>query len=128
MAFRFSVRAAFGGDSEAQYNVSWCYHYGRGTDKNPDKAFFYSSLSAEQGHVDGLYLFGGILSRGYGCKVDLMKSFDCYSKAAEMGCTFFSNSQINFHHHSQSKHVKLGRRTNRGKRRLGKTAYSNRFI
>jgi TPR repeat protein len=79
------VRAAFGGNSGAQYALSCCYSSGKGTEKHPAKAFFYASKSAEQDNLKALGKLGDMHYWGQGCPVDFAKALDCFTRAAEMG-------------------------------------------
>jgi TPR repeat protein len=79
------VRAAFGGNSGAQYALSRNYSSGKGTGINHTKAFFYASKSAEQANIQVLGILGDMHYYGHGCPVDFAKALDCFTRAAEMG-------------------------------------------
>jgi TPR repeat protein len=80
-SFRWFVRAAFGGEADAQYFISRSYTEGMGTIKNLQKAFFYPSRS--EGNVKGLAQLGTLYRFGAGREVDLKKSFDYYKRCVQ---------------------------------------------
>ncbi len=67
------------------YNLALCYQYGKGTETNLEKAFYWYQKAAENGyeaaqnHLVTLYERGEVIERNLG------KALDWYQKAAENG-------------------------------------------
>lgn len=59
-AFGWFLTAAFQGDASGQYELGQMYGLGYGTDKNPDKAFFWTKKSAEQSYLPAVQLLADL--------------------------------------------------------------------
>ncbi|NOU01794.1 MAG: sel1 repeat family protein [Gallionella sp.] len=59
-AFGWFLTAAFQGDAAGQYELGQMYGLGYGTDKNPDKAFFWTKKSAEQNYLPAVQLLADL--------------------------------------------------------------------
>lgn len=55
-AFGWFLTAAFQGDASGQYNLGQMYALGYGTEKKPDKAFFWTKKAAEQNDLRAVKL------------------------------------------------------------------------
>jgi TPR repeat protein len=58
--FGWFLTAAFQGDAAGQYELGQMYALGYGTDKNPDKAFFWTKKSAEQSFLPAVQLLADL--------------------------------------------------------------------
>lgn len=59
-----------------------CYKYGIGVKKNPELAFKYYKLSAEQENVYGQYGLGYCYENGFGTEKDINLAVKYYSLSA----------------------------------------------
>ncbi|MCM1133039.1 MAG: sel1 repeat family protein [Ruminococcus flavefaciens] len=71
------------GNSEAQFSLGWCYHFGDGIVRDYKKAFEWYTKSAEQGDEAGKYGLASIYLLGSGATKNLKKAFDLYKESAE---------------------------------------------
>lgn len=69
----------------AECQVGYAYLEGIGTEKNLEKAFYWTTRSAEHGDRDGQYNLAWMYEKGLGCEADLEKAKDWYKKAAVQG-------------------------------------------
>lgn len=88
-AFKYFVEAARLGDSNAIYNIGYCYFNGYGVSKDYKKAYQYlsrfvktkSNLADNAAYLCGLMFDNG----GYGIKSDSIKAAEFYCAAADNG-------------------------------------------
>ena len=78
--------------SIAQYNAAICYHYGKGTEVDMDKALHYYRLSAEGGHSAAQFNLGVCCADGIGMSPNPAEAVRWYTKAAEAG---YYKAQVN---------------------------------
>ncbi len=71
------------GNSEAQYNIGYCYLAGVGVERNHKKAIEWFLKSAEQGFNDALYQMMMAYGNGEGVEKDFEKAFSYALKCAE---------------------------------------------
>lgn len=71
--------------ADAQYELSVCYYYGYGVEKDEEEAVKWSKKAAEQGHVDAQCKLGHCYYSGIGVKKDKKEAAKWYRKAAEQG-------------------------------------------
>jgi len=74
--------AAKQGDSQAQYSLGLCYHYGEGTLKDPNSAFKWFSEAAKEGHAEAQYSLGVYYQMGVGTPPDPASAFKWFEQAA----------------------------------------------
>jgi len=85
--FKRWLNAAENGEAWAQYNVGWCYYYGReGVSKNYSKAFIWFEKSANQGYAEAQYELGKRYECGCGgVTKNISTAIEWYQKAAAQG-------------------------------------------
>ncbi|RHZ54973.1 hypothetical protein Glove_421g50 [Diversispora epigaea] len=83
--FRQYLKLAEEGNSEAQFDLGWCYEKGIGTTKNEEKAFQWYLRSAEGGEHSGQNNLGWCYEEGIGTTKDEEKAFKWYLRSAEGG-------------------------------------------
>lgn len=83
--FQKLLKAAQGGHLEAQQEVGSCYADGKGTGKDPKKAYEWFLKAAERGHVGAQVNVGFCLAYGDGVGKDMRKAFEWFQKAAAQG-------------------------------------------
>ncbi len=95
------------GNAKAQYNYAIMLKKGLGTKKDPNEAFKWFFISAEQGNMLANYALGNMYYIGEGVKKNYKLSFESYLKAALSG---HPTSKINlgnlyFHGHGVKKNL-----------------------
>lgn len=83
--------AAEQGDANAQYLLGDCYYYGKGVDRNRNKAVEWYSKAALNNYARAQDKLGDCYYFGQGIAQDKRKAIEWYGKAAEQG---FPRSQI----------------------------------
>ena len=78
-------KAAEQGNSSAQLQLGYMYHFGKGVEKDLAKAVEWYQKSAEQGDSEGQWRLGGMYENGDGVEKDLVKAVEWYQKSAEQG-------------------------------------------
>ncbi|GBB88238.1 hypothetical protein RclHR1_01480003 [Rhizophagus clarus] len=73
------------GEPIAQYNLGYCYQYGKGVAINYDEAFKWYSKSANNGCAEGQNNLGNFYYYGRGISIDYKKAFELYLKSAKNG-------------------------------------------
>merc|ERR1711865_196418 len=73
------------GDHWAQYMLGICYQYGRGTDRDQNKAVEFYTKSADQGNILAMNNLGFCYNNGFGCDQNFTKAFEWYEKCAKLG-------------------------------------------
>ena len=79
------VGAAQKGSTEAMYNLSVCYEFGHGVEKNHDEANRWCRAAAEQGHAEAAYVLGRAYFLGEGMTENRAEACKWYLKAAKGG-------------------------------------------
>ena len=83
--FAGHMELAEGGYPLAECQVGYFYLKGLGTEKNPEKAFYWTERAAEHGDWDGQYNLGTLYEEGIGCAPDMEKAMHWYRLAAQQG-------------------------------------------
>ncbi|RIB02253.1 hypothetical protein C2G38_2009587, partial [Gigaspora rosea] len=78
------MKAAELGNSDAMVNVSNCYYYGAGVERNYQKSFEYCKRSADLGNAYGMCGVGHNYEHGRGVDQDYTKAFEYYKKSANL--------------------------------------------
>lgn len=84
-AFKWYLKAAEAGDSDAQYTVAEMYQEGQGTRNSNELALQWYTASAEQGNVDALYSLGYAYERGRFVDKDMDKALEFYGQSCDNG-------------------------------------------
>ena len=71
--------------AQAQYHLGVCYAKSIGCKENPEEAFKYSKLAADQGHKEAQYNLGICYKVAIGCMKNPKKAFENFKLAAEQG-------------------------------------------
>lgn len=85
LAFKWFLKAAQQGHSDAQNNVGFRYYYGKGVTKDYSNAFLWYQKSANQGNKVAIYNMGICYEYGNGVLKSLNKAFECYKLSADKG-------------------------------------------
>lgn len=86
IAFSEWLKAAEQGDAVAQYNLSFLYDEGLGTEKDPAKAAEWLIKAAEQGYADAQFNLGNNYQAGKsGVPVNIEKAIYWLTKAGDQG-------------------------------------------
>ncbi|MDE5887410.1 MAG: hypothetical protein K2H46_07480 [Muribaculaceae bacterium] len=72
---------------ESMYELGTCYIYGKGCEKDENKAFECYLKAAEAGHCEAQYEVGVCYRQGEGCQQNFLKAFEWYEKAVAQGNT-----------------------------------------
>ena len=83
-AIAYCVKAAHGGDSEAQVSLGNRYYYGDGLRRNYERAVYWYQEAAKQNNAIGLKNTADMLVEGQGCKKDIAKAIEYYRRAVEL--------------------------------------------
>lgn len=83
--FNMALSFALKGDMVAQSFLGLFYAKGDGIAQDDEKAVYWWSKAAEQGHSDSQLLLGDMYSKGKGVAKDLTKALSWWRKAAEQG-------------------------------------------
>ena len=84
-AFALYLRAAKGGDRQAQSETGRCFFYGIGTAKDLCEAFKWYKAAATRGDTDAQYALARAYELGDGVDKDIRKAMRWYAKAAACG-------------------------------------------
>ncbi|PKY28235.1 HCP-like protein [Rhizophagus irregularis] len=87
-AIEWYLKAANGGNLEAQFNLGICYQYGIGVDEDSKKAFIWYYKSAKEEYSPAQNMLGNCYQDEIGTENDLEKAVYWYKKAAENGNKF----------------------------------------
>lgn len=80
--FKVALPKAEQGDAEAQYDIAYMYERGRGTVKDPAKAFDWYSKAAKQNDEKAAYKVGRAYLDGKGVRKSNKKAFSWFKKSA----------------------------------------------
>ena len=78
-------QAAEMGYSDAQYNLGYCYDYGRGVTQDSTEAAKWYTMAAEQGNISAQNNLAILYETGHGVEKDLAEAVRWYRAAAEQG-------------------------------------------
>jgi len=84
-ALRLFRTLAAGGKANAQSNLAFMYHMGKGVPQDHAEAVRWYRRSAEQGDADAQYNLGVMYSDGVGAPPDYLEARKWYRKAADRG-------------------------------------------
>lgn len=104
-ALEWYERSYAGGDGYGTYRLAYCYYYGNSVvERDPNKAFELSKVSADEGNNGGKYLRGCCYLYGKGTQkneeeaVNIFKELadanDGYGEAALGDCYYYGNSVV----------------------------------
>jgi len=82
---KYAVPAAEQGDKLGELYLGICYYYGRGIDKNLEKAFALFKSAAEKDSGKALHWMGYLYENGIFVDKDLEKALKYYTEAADNG-------------------------------------------
>src|SRR6266542_3228146 len=85
ITFEQYIISARRGNIIAQYNLGYCYRYGKGVSKDKKKAFEWYLKSAENGSSYGQNNLGYCNQHGEGINKDEKRAFEWYLKSAKNG-------------------------------------------
>jgi TPR repeat protein len=91
-AVKWFRKAAEQGQSEAQYNLGWCYYDGLGVEQSYSEAVKWVRKAAEQGHTYAQNSLGFYYHNGLGVEQSYYEATKWFRKAAEQG---HANAQCN---------------------------------
>src|SRR6266540_3593113 len=104
ITFEQYIISARRGNIIAQYNLGYCYQYGKGVSKDEKKAFEWYLKSAEAGNNAVQNNLGHCYKYGIGTNKDEKKAFEWYLKSAEagnndaqynLGCCYYCGTGVN---------------------------------
>ena len=72
---------------DAQFNIGWMYHYGKGVKRNYKTAVKWYQLAAEQGHAVSQHRLALMYQNGIGITRDYKAAVKFYKKASNQGYT-----------------------------------------
>ena len=81
-AFQKYLQAAQLGFPSGMHNVGACFQLGEGTQKDPEKAFYWINRGAAEDHTASIARLGWLYEEGIGTPVDMEKAIRLYEKAA----------------------------------------------
>lgn len=84
-AFKELLPLAEAGEPAAQSGVGSMYEWGKGTEKNTDRAFSYYLKSARQGFAEAQLALGTAYYSGVGVEKDISQAIVWWQKAADQG-------------------------------------------
>ncbi|EDO40221.1 predicted protein [Nematostella vectensis] len=84
-AFKWFKKAADMGNPIGQSGLGLMYMFGKGVDKNYEKAFQYFKMAAEQGWVDGHLQIGTMYYHGLGVRRDYKMAIKFFNLASQSG-------------------------------------------
>jgi TPR repeat protein len=84
-AFKWFIRAADIGVTDAYYRVGVSYEEGRGTKQDYKMAAEMYHKATEKEHEDACYRLGRLYQYGNGVELDYLKAYQGYKKAEDMG-------------------------------------------
>ena len=79
-------------DAQIQYDLGVMYYKGLGVDKNPNTAYRWFFMAANQGHARAQNDLAVMLSKGIGTKSNSSKAYKWFLRAADQG---FADAQFN---------------------------------
>ena len=74
------------------FKLGYCYEFGKGTQQDIIKAFYYYNLSANRNHSKSQKNLGYCYEFGRGTEINLEEAFKCYKKSSENN---YNNGQYN---------------------------------
>lgn len=74
---------ADGGDPQAEHNLGFLYHVGRGVARNDAQAMIWHRKAADQGYAPSQFDVGQMFEDGEGVRADANQAIAWYTKAAE---------------------------------------------
>ena len=86
------------GDTNAMFNLAWCYYSGKEVTKDLEKAFDWYMKGAEAGDVDAANNLAICYEFGLGVPKNLTKALECYQKIAVAGDTNAMYNLADCHH------------------------------
>ena len=84
-AVEYFIPAAEQGFAEAQFSLGYCYYFGKGVEKDCDKAAELYALAAEQGHPTAMFALGDCYYEGKGAEKNWEKAAEWYQKSLDAG-------------------------------------------
>ncbi|XP_064600259.1 protein sel-1 homolog 1-like isoform X2 [Liolophura sinensis] len=95
-AFNYFKKSADKNNPVGQSGLGTMYLYGKGVDKEYNKAFKYFSLAADQGWVDGQLQLGIMYFNGMGVRRDYKMAVKYFNLASQLGhvLAFFNLAQM----------------------------------
>ena len=91
-ARKYFLKAAQGGNADAQNNLGYIYVHGKGVDIDYNEAKKWLRMAAAQGHTQALVGLGGLYRNGWGVIKSLKEAFKLYRRAAARGNTDAMNN------------------------------------
>ena len=85
-------KAAEQGDADAQDALGVCYYYGRGIEKDFQRAFELFEKAAEQGNISSQFHLGLCYYCGEGVERNTRKAVRWFERAAKQGHAFAQNN------------------------------------
>lgn len=79
------IKAAEGGDADAQFRLGMKYDFGKGVEQSDSKAAEWYHKAAEQGHSSAQFCLGLMYQSGQGVEQSDSMTAEWYLKAAEQG-------------------------------------------
>ena len=74
------------------FKLGYCYEFGKGTQQDIIKAFYYYNLSANRNHSKSQKNLGYCYEFGRGTEINLEEAFKWYKKSAESECNIAQNN------------------------------------
>ena len=75
------------GNAWAQVRASQCYRYAKGALMQPEKAYHFAKLAADQKHAHGMCLLGEYHAQGFGTDENKDAALSMYRASAQLGNT-----------------------------------------
>lgn len=88
MQFPWIVKAVEQNDPFAIFYLGKLYYFGRGVEKDIDKAIKYYTMAADMDNAKALNNLGSIYDAGKYVPRDRQKAYELYKRGAELGSTF----------------------------------------
>lgn len=79
------LKQAYTEDPDVQFQIGQMFHLGLGVSQNPEMAFKWYSLSANQDNALGQWGLGRCYENGLGVEVDLAESFQWFQRSSRQG-------------------------------------------
>lgn len=76
------TQLAEGGDPQAQHNLGYLYHVGKGVTQSDAQAMIWYRKAADQGYAPSQFNVGVMFEEGQGVRADLDQAIAWYTKAA----------------------------------------------
>jgi len=77
------TQLAQGGDPQAQHNLGYLYHVGKGVAQNDAQAMIWYRKAADQGYAPSQFNLGVMFEEGQGVSADAAQAIAWYTKAAD---------------------------------------------